>query len=91
MLTVHSAPPKPILKPFIRAYVQREARLGNQELVEPVVARLGVMLELNLPVLTRSVTTALKRWKSQTISLSLAHRAGVARGSSFEGLLNRWL
>ena len=45
MLIVQSAPPEPILKPFIRAYVQREARLGNHVLVEPVVARLGVMLE----------------------------------------------
>ena len=45
MLTVQSAPPEPHLKPFIRAYVQREARLGSHELVEPVVARLGVMLE----------------------------------------------
>jgi AraC-like DNA-binding protein len=45
MLTVQSAPPEPILKPFIRTYVQREARLGSHELVEPVLARLGVMLE----------------------------------------------
>jgi AraC-like DNA-binding protein len=45
MLTVHSASPDPALRPFIRAYVQREAHLGTQELVEPVVARLGVMLE----------------------------------------------
>lgn len=45
MLTVHSAFPEPALHPFIRAYVQREARLGSRELVEPVVARLGVMLE----------------------------------------------
>ena len=45
MLTVQSAAPELILKPFIRAYVQREAHLGSQELVEPVVARLGVMLE----------------------------------------------
>ena len=45
MLTVHSAFPNPVLRPFIRAYVQREAWLGSQELVEPVVARLGVMLE----------------------------------------------
>ena len=45
MLTVQSAPPEPILGPFIRAYVQREARLGSHELIEPVLARLGVMLE----------------------------------------------
>src|SRR3978361_2016416 len=45
MLSVQSAPPEPHLKPFIRAYGQREARLGSHELVEPVVARLGVMLE----------------------------------------------
>ena len=45
MLNVQSASPDVALRPFIRAYVQREARLGAQELVEPVVARLGVMLE----------------------------------------------
>ena len=45
MLTVQSAPPELALRPFVRAYVQREAHLGSQELVEPVVARLGVMLE----------------------------------------------
>ena len=45
MLTVQSAPPELALRPFVRAYVQREAHLGSHELVEPVVARLGVMLE----------------------------------------------
>ncbi len=45
MLTVQSAPPELALRPYIRAYVQREAHLGSRELVEPVVARLGVMLE----------------------------------------------
>jgi len=45
MLTVQSAPPGVLLKPLIRAYVQREAWLGSHELVKPVVARLGVMLE----------------------------------------------
>ncbi len=45
MLTVQSASPEPALRPFVRAYVQREAHLGSQVLVEPVVARLGVMLE----------------------------------------------
>ena len=45
MLEVQSTAPAHALRPFIRAYVQREARLGQQELVEPVVARLGVMLE----------------------------------------------
>jgi AraC-like DNA-binding protein len=45
MLKVQSASPEPALRPFIRTYVQREAHLGSHELVEPVVARLGVMLE----------------------------------------------
>ncbi len=44
-LSVQTAPPEFALRPFIRAYVQREARLGAEELIEPVVARLGVMLE----------------------------------------------
>ena len=45
MLTVQSGSPCAELRPFIRTYVQREAKLGQTELVEPVVARLGVMLE----------------------------------------------
>lgn len=45
MLTVQSASPEFALRRFIRAYVQREAHLGSHELVEPVVARLGVMIE----------------------------------------------
>ena len=45
MLAVQSASPHIALRPYIRAYVQREAELGCLELVEPVVARLGVMLE----------------------------------------------
>ncbi len=45
MLTVQSASPNPALLPYIRTYVQRDAHLGTRELVEPVVARLGVMLE----------------------------------------------
>ncbi len=45
MLTVQSASPDPALLPYIRTYVQRQAHLGARELVEPVVARLGVMLE----------------------------------------------
>lgn len=45
MLAVETATPHPALRPIIRAYVQREARLGALELIEPVVARLGVMLE----------------------------------------------
>ncbi len=45
MLIVQSASPHTGLHPFIRSYVQREANLGRLELVEPVVARLGVMLE----------------------------------------------
>ena len=57
MLTVQSASPESILKPFIRSYVQREARLGSRELVEPVVTRLGVMLEFEFAGPTRSATT----------------------------------
>jgi AraC-like DNA-binding protein len=45
MLKVQSAAPAASLRACIRGYVQREAYLGSQELVEPVVARLGVMLE----------------------------------------------
>lgn len=45
MLNVQIASPEALLRPFIRSYVQREARLGAESQVEPVVARLGVMLE----------------------------------------------
>jgi AraC-like DNA-binding protein len=45
MLTIDTAIPHFALRPYIRGYVQREAHLGTEELVEPVVARLGVMLE----------------------------------------------
>ncbi|WP_263385526.1 AraC family transcriptional regulator [Granulicella arctica] len=45
MLTVQSASPNPALLTYVRTYVQREAHLGTRELIEPVVARLGVMLE----------------------------------------------
>jgi AraC-like DNA-binding protein len=45
MFTVEKSPPHPALRPFIRSYVQREAHLGAREIVEPVIARLGVMLE----------------------------------------------
>ena len=45
MPTVQSASPDPSLLPYIRRYVQREAHLGTRELLEPVIAPLGVMLE----------------------------------------------
>lgn len=45
MLTVQSQKPDPRLDPFVRLYVQRETRRGDQEIVEPVVARLGTMME----------------------------------------------
>ena len=45
MLTLQSCAPQSALSPFIRSYVQREAHLGGEEIVEPVIARLGVMLE----------------------------------------------
>lgn len=45
MFSVEITPPHPALRPFIRSYVQREAHLGAREIIEPVIARLGVMLE----------------------------------------------
>jgi AraC-like DNA-binding protein len=45
MLTVKQSPPEERLRPFVHMYVQREARLQGAELVEPVVARLGSILE----------------------------------------------
>jgi AraC-like DNA-binding protein len=45
MLHVESAEPDERLSPYIARYVQRESRSAGSELVEPVVARLGTMLE----------------------------------------------
>ena len=45
MLQVQSDLPDVRLDPFIVRYVQRESNATDAELVEPVVARLGTMLE----------------------------------------------
>lgn len=45
MLEVLSARPHPQFAPFVRAYVQPSAQLGRHTLTEPVLARLGVMME----------------------------------------------
>jgi len=45
MLTVQNRKPDPQLHPFVRSYVLRETQQDDEETVEPVVARLGTMLE----------------------------------------------
>ena len=45
MLHVQESYPHPELRPFIRAYVQRQSNPLDSALVEPVVARLGAILE----------------------------------------------
>ena len=45
MVSVQSAKPDPKLEPFIQWYVLREFQLGEEEIVEPVVARSSTMLE----------------------------------------------
>jgi|SRR5271163_645991 len=45
MFSVQSTRPDPRLTAFVRSYVQREAHPEGTEMVEPVVARLGTMLE----------------------------------------------
>jgi AraC-like DNA-binding protein len=45
MLTVQSRKPDARLHPFVRLYVQRETHADDAEIMEPVVARLGTMLE----------------------------------------------
>lgn len=45
MLAVYQSLPDERLRPFVHSYVQRESRLHGAELVEPVVARLGSILE----------------------------------------------
>jgi AraC-like DNA-binding protein len=45
MLRIATAHPHPGLTPYVHAFVQRDFRMGREEAVEPVVARLGMMLE----------------------------------------------
>ena len=45
MFNVEISPPHSALRSFIRCYVQRDAHLGAMEIVEPVIARIGVMME----------------------------------------------
>ena len=45
MLDVETARPHPLLARYVRAFVQRDFRMRGAEAVEPVVARLGMMLE----------------------------------------------
>ena len=45
MLSVQTALPDLQLRRFVRSYVQRETGASELEIIEPVVARLGVMLE----------------------------------------------
>jgi hypothetical protein len=45
MLTVETATPHLRLTPFVRSYVHRSTNTSGAEIVEPVVARLGTMLE----------------------------------------------
>src|SRR6201996_6509132 len=45
MLQIETARPHPLLVPYVHAFVQRDFRMGREEAVEPVVARLGMMLE----------------------------------------------
>jgi AraC-like DNA-binding protein len=45
MLNVQSTLPHPALRRYIRSYVQRESGITDGHIKEPVVARLGVMLE----------------------------------------------
>jgi len=45
MLQIQAMCPHPLLVPYVRAFVQRDFRMGLEESVEPVVARLGMMLE----------------------------------------------
>ncbi len=45
MLQVKTARPHPLLAAYVHAFVQRDFRMQGGEAVEPVVARLGMMLE----------------------------------------------
>ena len=45
MLAVHQSLPEEELRAFVHSYVQRKSRLDGTEFVEPVIARLGSILE----------------------------------------------
>src|SRR6266702_4303592 len=45
MISVQTARPHPRLEPFIRSYVYRKTGATDTAVIEPVVARLGAMLE----------------------------------------------
>jgi AraC-like DNA-binding protein len=45
MLQIETTRPHPLLVPYVHAFVQRDFRMVREESVEPVVARLGMMLE----------------------------------------------
>jgi len=45
MLHVETTRPHPLLTGYVRAFVQRDFQMRGMEVVEPVVARLGMMLE----------------------------------------------
>ena len=45
MLQIETTHPHALLAAYVHAFVQREFRMGREESVEPVVARLGMMLE----------------------------------------------
>jgi len=51
MVSVQSAKPDPRLAPFLQWYVQREFPVGDAEVIEPVVARSGTMLEFQFDAL----------------------------------------
>ncbi len=45
MLHVETIRPHALLAPYVRAFVQRDFQMRGSEVVEPVIARLGMMLE----------------------------------------------
>lgn len=45
MLCIQSVRPHAAIQPFIHSFVQRDAALGSLEVIEPVIVRLGVMVE----------------------------------------------
>jgi AraC-like DNA-binding protein len=48
VLRIQSARPEQALRPFVTSFVQKDAELGSIEVLEPVVARVGVTVEFKL-------------------------------------------
>ncbi len=90
MVRVLSIRPDPALWPFIHLFVQRDADLGDVELVEPVVARLGVKVEFKFAGLyeirTYSTNSMIRPNRMSLIGPQTFRRVRLALSGRIESL-----